>query len=700
MASTILLVLVAAVLYAIISNVVALRKNIALARRSGIHYILTPVYFLNIFWLLGHRLVLRYLKKLPSSWTYWVDFSLPDFSYQYGYSVFARVGHETFMVVAPGGITMYTCEAEVINQITTRRNDFPKPTKIYESLDIYGKNILTTEKEAWRKHRKATSPPFTEKNNHLVWKEAIRQAQAMLNSWVGRDGKGGKTVDRVMDDTMRISLHVISTASFGRSMEWPNEDADKLADGAGFVDDSKIKNESKDLDPGHKMSYTYALHCLLDTALLQFLVPKWLLKWVPMQKAKKAVTAYDEWGNYMRELLMQRKQDLEAGGAVSERNDILTQLVKQQIVDVSDKTKNQLTEQEVLGNMFLLILAGHETAANSIYHSILYLALFPESQRRLQVDLDRIFQGTPPDEWDYDRDLPALFGGMVGAVLAEQLRLISPVPSIPKSTMEGAGEQRLFVKGKQCLVPADTYIAVCIAPAQKNPNTWPLSKATLPGGRPAHPVSNIENDLEEFRPERWLLSTSGANDAVSNKGIPGEKFAEAEDGLNVNETEDISDKLYKPIKGSYLPFSEGFRSCLGRRFAQVEILATLSVLFQEYSVELDVSKYADDARLLSMDPTQRAEVWDKAAEDARELVLNQMGIIFTLQIQNGKLSLPGTSLYANYSGTIPFRFVRRGKEKFPDNVDEIFKKAHPEKISAQGQPEWRYWHKSKRRPTN
>lgn len=636
MASTILLVLLIAVIYFIASNVVALRNNIALARRSGIYYIVTPVYFLSLPWLLGHRMILPYLKKLPLSWTYWVDFTLPDFSYLYGYSIFERVGHETFLVVAPGGIVMHTCEAEAIVQITTRRNDFPKPTKIYRSLDIYGKNVLTTEKEAWRKHRKATSPPFTEKNNQLVWSEAIRQARAMLASWVGQDGKGNKTVDRVMDDTMRISLHVISSASFGRKMEWPTEDAKIGNDKDIFVDHSKIKNESKDLDDGHKMSYTYALHSLLDTALLQFLVPKWFLKRVPMQKARKAITAYDEWGNYMKELLQQRKQDLEMSGAVSEKNDILTQLVKQQIVNVDEKTKGQLTEEEVLGNMFLLILAGHETAANSIYHSILYLALYPESQRRLQTDLDKIFKGKSPDEWDYDRDLPALFGGMTGAVLAEQLRLISPVPAIPKSTMEGVSAQKLVVAGKECLVPKNTYIAVCIAAAQKNPRTWPLSKATLPGGRPAHPASNIDNDLEEFRPERWLLNMPDSAEITSPDGIPGEKFAEGDDGLNVNETADTSDKLFKPAKGTYLPFSEGFRSCIGRRFAQVEILATLAVIFQHYSVEFDVSKYVGDAELSKMNEVQKAEVWDKAAEHARESILNSMGVLFTLQIQNRK----------------------------------------------------------------
>ncbi|KAK5074652.1 putative P450 monooxygenase [Lithohypha guttulata] len=577
--------------------------------------------------------------RLPASWTNWVDFCLPDFAYDYRHEVFKRVGHDTFLSVAPGGIVLYTCEPAVISQITTRRNDFPKPTHIYTSLDIYGKNVVTTERDAWRRHRKATSPPFTEKNNHLVWDESIRQAKAMLSDWLGKDSKGGQKIDRVMDDTMRLSLNVISAAGFGRTMDWPTADtlaASKEAD--GYVDTSKIKNEDRDIDPGHSMSYTYAIHCLLDNILLQFLIPRWLLVRLPGATPRKANEAYHEWGNYMKELLSKKKEDIESGVANVETNDILTQLVKQQLVNQSQdkdiKSKNQLTESEVLGNMFVLILAGHETAANSIHFSILYLALYLQSQRHLQADLDKIFAGKSPDQWEYDRDLPHLFGGMAGAVLAEELRLAPPVIGIPKSTQEGVGPQKLTVEGKECVVPGDAYISLCTGAAHRNPGYWPTSKPRLPGGRPAHPVSNLDNDLEEFRPERWLLSED--DDAVTDAdGIPVETLAK-DQGLGVNESSDTSDRLFKPAKGAYLPFSEGYRACLGRRFAQVEVLAVLAILFQNHSVELDVSRYATDEEVDKMSLDQKAEVWHKAAEDARDLMLNGMGVIITLQLRAGK----------------------------------------------------------------
>jgi cytochrome P450 len=59
------------------------------------------------------------------------------------------------------------------------------------SLNIYGRNVVTTEGGDWRHHRKITSRPFSEKNNLLVHNESIRQANQMMKTWEDKavDGK-------------------------------------------------------------------------------------------------------------------------------------------------------------------------------------------------------------------------------------------------------------------------------------------------------------------------------------------------------------------------------------------------------------------------------------------------------------------------------------------------------------------------------
>lgn len=75
---------------------------------------------------------------------------------------------------------LHVADAEAIAQITTRRNDFPKPIGMYSSIDLFGKNVVSTEGAFWRHHRKITSPPFTEKNNHLVSKQLGRMVSVAI----------------------------------------------------------------------------------------------------------------------------------------------------------------------------------------------------------------------------------------------------------------------------------------------------------------------------------------------------------------------------------------------------------------------------------------------------------------------------------------------------------------------------------------
>lgn len=676
------LLLAAAVVYHIVQLGLAWRRNVNKAQQSGLPYMIVPIFFLNPLWLGSVVVMLPLLSKLPTSWTPWVTYCLPDFAWHGRQKAFERFGMDTFLTASPGGLVMYTCDPSVISQITMRRNDFPKPSPIYRSLGIYGGNVVSAEGNQWRQHRKAISPPFTEKNNHLVWQETIDQSISMMGSWLGPDKQGDKTVDRVADDTMRLSLHVISRAGFGRKMEWPEGDENVKLD-ESYDDQSKIKNETDAADEGHSMSYTYALHCLLDNIFFHFLFPKWLLRKIPSSRVRKALESYEEWGNYMKEAVARKRTDIQVGKDTNDESmDILGQLVKGQEQTKKDKS-SQLLESEIHGNMFVLILAGHETAANSIHFSMVYLALHPQSQRALQKDLDQIFQGRPPSEWDYDRDLPHLFGSMAGAVLNEELRLVPPVVAIPKSTW-GVSDQQVQIDGKTYIVPAETFIGLATIGAHRNPKHWPKGKPTYPGGKPAHPLANVDNDLEEFRPERWLLSEDfkietekTCEKQKSDSSMPTESSAGGD--LNINEAADTSERLYKPIKGAYLPFSDGYRSCIGRRFAQVEILAAIAIIFQNFSVELAVDKYAkDDEQVINMHMDARAELWQKAADDARELILNGMGVIISLQMRKGH---------------VPLRLVPRGQEKFADNIDEIWKKKHPEKCTTEGRPEWRSWAK-------
>ena len=360
--------------------------------------------------------------------------------------------------------------------------------------------------------------------------------------------------------------------------------------------------------------------------------------------------SYTEWGKYLQELFDKKKEDITTGKA-QEGMDLMGALLKGAGVTADslktssekhqgESAKQLLTASEIMGNAFVFLLAGHETAANSIHFSCVYLALNPASQRRLQVDLDRIFNGRPINEWDYDRDFNALFGGMAGAVLAEELRLLPPVPAIPKCVPSHSVPQFLTIKGQKHLVPPKTYISLVSPATHRNPNQWPSGPPSDPAN-PAHPSSNTDNDLEEFKPERWIRENEVECTSVHDNA--------PEDAPNTATGVNVAGNLFSPPKGAYIPFSEGYRACLGRRFAQVEVLAVLAVIFSQFSIELAVDAFASDEEVLHMSAKEKEEVWHKAEWQVRKDIRENVRMIFTMQLRDK---------------TVPLRIVKRGKERF------------------------------------
>ena len=251
-------------------------KHIAAAKASGLPYVIVPVALFNPWWLLANRTVIPWLRKLPFGQE-WVEKLGPHQSWDQLYSSY-DINHDldTYLTVAPKGVMLWTCNPDVISQMTTRKVDFPKPTHIYRSVDIYGRNVVTTEGNAWRQHRKVTGPPFTEKNNHLVWKESLHQADSMVKSWTAMGTRGSRTIPSIAVDTMRLSLYIISRAGFGVSLLWPgvesepSKEPNKKGNVGGTIDANGISG-------GHTMTYTDALSTLLHDTIMVIILPKFIL---------------------------------------------------------------------------------------------------------------------------------------------------------------------------------------------------------------------------------------------------------------------------------------------------------------------------------------------------------------------------------------------------------------------------------------
>jgi hypothetical protein len=185
----------------------------------------------------------------------------PNWAYDTNQTHFDRLGSETFLVVSPGNLLMYTQNAEMIHQITQRREAFPKDIAKYGVLDMFGKSVLTTEGALWRLHRKVTSASFNEKNAAHTFTEAINQTKGMLDMWLGPDGaKTGqsKTIESLEQDTMTWALNIIGYVGFGLRLLWPGQTLPK------DIDPTLAKYGSLDPPPGHTLTFADSVAFTLE----------------------------------------------------------------------------------------------------------------------------------------------------------------------------------------------------------------------------------------------------------------------------------------------------------------------------------------------------------------------------------------------------------------------------------------------------
>ena len=310
-----------------------------------------------------------------------------------------------------------------------------------------------------------------------------------------------------------------------------------------------------------------------------------------------------------------------------------------------------LTRDEITGNAFIMLVAGHETTANATHFTLLEMASNPMSQRRLQRELDELLGSSDPMTWNYDDLVNPLMAGMAGACLNETLRVLPSVIELPKIST-ATQEQVIVFEGEKHVLPKQTVISLCAASVHMNPKYWPSRPSrTRPG----------EDDILEYRPERWFRGRDGA--ANSESGATSSSASSSDDEAMTGEDvedyggykgRDTSAQLFKPERGSYIPFSVGPRSCLGRRIAQVEVIAALAVLFREYSIELAVDDWASDEEVERMDRQQLTDLYKKAQSRKQEVVREARSLL-TLKLRGQ---------------VVPVRLVKRGEERFVSWMDQ------------------------------
>ncbi|WP_338073763.1 cytochrome P450 [Kineococcus siccus] len=291
---------------------------------------------------------------------------------------------------------------------------YGRATLQYSALaTVTGAGLLTSDGEAWRRHRRTVQPAFHHSSLGGVAEQSVAAAER-LRDRASRLAPGEPL--EVLDATSRASLEVVGHTLADADLSGVAQD---LVDAVGR-----------------------ALELVVARA--QNPVPN---SWPTRSRRRLAheVAAIDR---VCAQVVGARR----ARGVAEDADDVVGLMLRA-----------GLSDAEVRDELVTFVVAGHETVASSLTWTLDLLARHPRVQERLHAELAAVLGapgGARAPGWD---DLAAL--PYTRAVLEESLRLYPPAWVITRTALVDD-----TVAGVP--VPAGTLVIVCTWALHRHPDLW------------------------------------------------------------------------------------------------------------------------------------------------------------------------------------------------------------------------------------
>ena len=388
-----------------------------------------------LFWTLSPYLA-PFIERLPFGLGHWCLYVKKDFAWHTKGELHRQeLDSDVFWIVGPGGPNLWVADADVITQVTQRWKDFRKPVETYQVLDIYGPSVLSTEGATWQRHRRITGPPFHERNSRfvvleiwqniwyyltdklplsLVFQESIAQGKGILASFIhdGTDSGSTPGQEPIVEDIghwlMLVALNVISGAGFNLHIPW-NTQSVELESISHQVNPNVVKKKGPTIELSKTERIQQSVSLVSSRFPLLILFPSWLLRISPNRSMRDVQTASEDFLAYMRKMIADYQSIPDTKGdemaaPTSGRGDLLGSMVR---AGKADKSM-ALTEKEIIGNLFVFVIAGHETTAITLQTGLLLLAINPSFQEEVQHEIDGMWATkSADDDFTYD-DYPKM----------------------------------------------------------------------------------------------------------------------------------------------------------------------------------------------------------------------------------------------------------------------------------------------------
>ncbi|XP_037553385.1 thromboxane-A synthase, partial [Nematolebias whitei] len=130
--------------------------------------------------------------------------------------------------------------------------------------------------------------------------------------------------------------------------------------------------------------------------------------------------------------------------------------------------KKVITEDEIVGQAFVFLLAGYDTISNTLSFTCYLLALHPECQRKVQEEVDEFFTRHESPDYTNIQELKYL-----DMVVCEALRLYSPIFKFTREV-----EHDCIINGH--FFPKGIILEVFAGFLHHDPEHWPEPQKFIP----------------------------------------------------------------------------------------------------------------------------------------------------------------------------------------------------------------------------
>lgn len=245
---------------------------------------------------------------------------------------------------------------EVKRMMVDEVREFPKSAFLYELLSpLLGESIFTTNGEVWKKQRELLRPSFEMTRINKVFNLMSEAVADMMDRFSKYPNHAIIEVDEAMTF---ITADVIFRTIMSSKLD--EEKGKKILN--AFV--------------------TFQEQSVHTAMRRMFRFPKWLSYVLGDRKRAKA-------GDVIRQVLSDIIKPRYDMADNAEFEDILGSLLL--VVDAD--TNKRFSFEEILDQVAMLFLAGHETTASSLTWTLYLLSLYPKEQEKAYEEITQVLQG-------------------------------------------------------------------------------------------------------------------------------------------------------------------------------------------------------------------------------------------------------------------------------------------------------------------